>query len=724
MRVALDAPLRQLFDYLPPSDGDPANWLPGARVTVPFGRRSLTGLIVEVGASSQLPRSRLRAALALLDAEPVFDPATFELIRWAAAYYHHPIGEAFATALPALLRAGRPLAAREQRWRLTRAADAPAGVKPRLGSRQQAVLAALRAESSLGREALAALGGAEALRSLVKRGWIERFELEVSELPATATPPAPAPALTEAQRAAVDVIGATLGSFAPVLLHGVTGSGKTEVYVRAIEQVLARGQQALLLVPEIGLTPQAIARLSARLPVPLAVLHSGLSDAERLAMWRAARSGRAPVVIGTRSAVFVPLANVGIIVVDEEHDASYKQQDGFRYSARDLAVIRAKRHGIPVILGSATPSLETLQNALAGRYRRLDLPLRAAAARAPKMTLVDLRAHEARHGLATPAVLAMQQHLAAHGQVLLYLNRRGFAPALYCSHCGWAAPCADCDARLTVHLRPPRLICHHCGANAPVPFACPRCASELHPVGQGTERIEEALAELFPGVAIVRIDRDTVQSRGQIDAALQRVHSGAARILVGTQMLSKGHDFPDVTLVVVLNADQGLFGTDFRASERLAQSIVQVAGRAGRAARPGEVLVQTAWPEHPLLTRLLTEGYDGFAAVALGERAAAAWPPFSHLAVLRAEAAGRERALAFLVAARSAMPATADVRVLGPATAAMERRAGRHRAQLLLEARERRPLQRLLEAWLPRVEALPAARRVRWAIDVDPLEVS
>jgi primosomal protein N' (replication factor Y) len=532
--------------------------------------------------------------------------------------------------------------------------------------------------------------------------------------------------LTPAQQRAVEEIGAALGGFESFLLHGVTGSGKTEVYLRAILQVLARGEQALVLVPEIALTPQAVARFSARIPGPLAVLHSGLTDGERLAMWRAARSGAAAVVIGTRSAIFVPLARPGLIVIDEEHDSSYKQQDGFRYSARDLAVIRAQHHRIPVVLGSATPALETLHNALSNRYRRLDLPERTGSAGLPRMSLIDLRVHEQRHGIATPSALAMARHLGAGGQVLLYLNRRGFAPTLFCPGCGFAAACSKCDARLTVHLRSHDLVCHHCGARAPTPFACPRCASELRPVGQGTERIEDALDELFPGVPVVRIDRDTVQGRGQIEAALLRVHSGDARILVGTQMLTKGHDFPDVTLVVVLNADQGLFGSDFRASERLAQSIVQVAGRAGRASRPGEVLIQSAYPEHPLLSRLLEAGYDGFARAALEERSAAHWPPFSRLAVLRAEGRSRELAFGFLDAARAASRGCTrgGVRIQGPAPAVMERRAGRHRAQLLLEAAQRAPLQRLLGEWLPIVEALPDARRVRWSIDVDPLDVT
>jgi primosomal protein N' (replication factor Y) len=727
LRVALDTPLRRTFDYLPPPDGLPA--VPGARVEVPFGTRTLVGVVVEVGTGSELPVAKLRAARAVLDAEPVLDPVTFELVRWAADYYHHPIGEAWATALPTLLRAGRPLTARETRWRLTEAGLEAVATGKRLGPRQRALVDALaQAEGSIGDEELDALGAQvrDALRALVKRGWVESFEVETPAIEPPPPQPAAGPSPTPAQQVAVERIGAALGGFAPFLLHGVTGSGKTEVYLRVIEQALAQGRQALVLVPEIGLTPQAIARFRARFAVPIAVLHSGLTGAERLAMWRAARDGSAPVVIGTRSAVFVPLPDPGVIVVDEEHDSSYKQQDGFRYSARDLAVIRAQRHGIPVVLGSATPSLETLHNAAEGRYRRVDLPERAGAAGQPRVAVVDLRVQPQTHGIATPVALAMQRHLEAGAQVLLYLNRRGFAPTLFCPNCGWSAPCENCDARLTVHRRRHVLACHHCGAEAPVPYACPQCATEVRPVGQGTERIEDALDELFPGVPVVRVDRDTIRRRGEIETALERVHSGEARILVGTQMLTKGHDFPDVTLVAVLNADQGLFGTDFRASERLAQTIVQVSGRAGRAARPGEVLVQSACPDHPLLRNLLDSGYDGFAAAALVERAQAHWPPYSRLAVLRAEAGTQELPMTFLTAARDAARPLerGGVRLLGPAPAAMERRAGRWRAQLLLESATRGPLQRLLGEWLPRIEALPEARRVRWSLDVDPLEVT
>jgi primosomal protein N' (replication factor Y) len=728
LRVALDTPLRRLFDYLPPPESDAAI-TPGVRVEVPFGPRSLVGVVVDVAASSELPLSRLRAAHAVLDSEPVLDAVTFDLVRWAADYYHHPVGEAYAAALPTLLRAGRPLTARETRWQLTPMGFEAVATGKRLGPRQRALVDAMSAGGgTIGDDDLETLGAEarDSLRALVKRGWAESFELDPPAVEPPPHAPAAGPSLTPAQDVAVREIGAALGGFAPFLLHGVTGSGKTEVYLRVIERALERGQQALVLVPEIGLTPQAVARFRARFGVPLAVLHSALTSAERLAMWRAARDGSAPVVIGTRSAVFVPLPNPGVIVVDEEHDTSYKQQDGFRYSARDLAVIRAQRHGIPVVLGSATPSLETLSNAITGRYRRADLPERAGAAGKPRVAVVDLRVQPQQNGIATPVAMAMQRHLDAGAQVLLYLNRRGFAPTLFCPNCAWSAPCENCDARMTVHRRRHVLACHHCGAEAAVPYACPVCSTEVRPVGQGTERIEDALDELFPGMPVVRVDRDTIRKRGEIEAALDRVQSGEARILVGTQMLTKGHDFPDVTLVAVLNADQGLFGTDFRAAERLAQTIIQVSGRAGRASRPGEVLVQSACPDHPLLKNLLDAGYDGFAAAALVEREQAHWPPYSRLAVLRAEAGTVELPMNFLTAARDASRDLdrTGVRLLGPAPAAMERRAGRWRAQLLLESTARGPLQRLLGEWLPRVEALPEARRVRWSIDVDPLEVT
>jgi primosomal protein N' (replication factor Y) len=726
--VAVDAPLRRLFDYLAPQQVAPELIVPGMRVWVPFGRRRVIGVVMERRASSELPESKLRTAIAVVDDEPLIDAPLMELLRWAADYYRHPPGEVLAAALPAPLRSGDSMIETTERWTLSAAArtDGLAAL-PSRANRLRELVEFLETRDGADAAGLATLSPRwrDHVRELEKRGWVTRFRAPGPPLPRPEVRVGAAPEPTSDQHAAIQAITAAHGRHASFLLHGVTGSGKTEVYLRAIEQVVARGEQALVLVPEIALTPQLVARFAARFAAPLAVLHSSLNDQERLRAWRAARSGAAPVVIGTRSAIFAPLARPGLIVVDEEHDASYKQQEGFRYSARDLALVRAQRLAIPVVLGSATPSLESLERARSGRAVLLPLPDRTAGASQPALHLVDLRRHAATQGIATPVVLAIKRHLDAGGQVLLYLNRRGYAPTLFCPSCGWAAPCPRCDARLTVHQRERRLHCHHCGTEQRAPETCPTCGEAVKPVGQGTERIEETLAQLFPGTPLARIDRDAVRRRGALEAALERVTSGEVRLLVGTQMLTKGHHFPDVSLVVVLNADQGLFGTDFRASERLAQSIVQVAGRAGRAERPGEVLIQTEYPEHPLLAQLVGGGYDAFAAAALEERRQARWPPFARIAVLRAEAARRDGPLEFLERAReiAAFMAGTEVEILGPASAPMERRAGHYRAQLLLHAASHAPLQRLFARWLPAVEELPEARKVRWSLDVDPLEL-
>jgi len=728
LRLAVDVPLRRLFDYRPPPGVDPDRLAPGVRLWVPFGRRRVVGVLIERPATTDVPAGKLRAAASLIDDTPVLDAALLELLRWSADYYHHAPGEVIAAALPAPLRVGTAATDVAECWTLSAAARA--GELPPLSTRAvqlRAMAEALDRPVPVEPAALAALSARwrEHLRELEKRGWALRVEVGPAASPRKPVHVAVGPQPTPSQQQAIEAIGAATDRHQSFLLHGVTGSGKTEVYLRAIAEVVARGRQALVLVPEISLTPQLVARFAERFDAPLAVLHSSLTDQERLRAWRAARSGEAPVIIGTRSAIFAPLASPGLIVVDEEHDASYKQQEGFRYSARDLALARAQRLGVPVVLGSATPSLESLERVQSGRARLLELPGRTAGAKPPTLQLVDLRRHAATQGIATPVVLTIQRHLAAGGQVLLYLNRRGYAPTLFCPACGWAAPCPRCDARLTVHQREGRLHCHHCGSEQRIPELCPTCGEPAKPVGQGTERIEETLAQLFPDAPLERIDRDAVRRRGALEAALDRVTSGAVRLLVGTQMLTKGHHFPDVSLVVVLNADQGLFGTDFRASERLAQSIVQVAGRAGRAERPGEVLIQTEYPEHPLLAQLIAGGYDAFATAALEERRAARWPPFARIAVLRAEAPRRELPVEFLERARDIALSLAPpaLEVLGPATAPMERRAGLYRAQLLLHAPTHSPLQRLLASLVPAVDELPEARRVRWSLDVDPLEL-
>jgi primosomal protein N' (replication factor Y) len=740
LRVAVDCPLRSLLDYLPPV-GLRARDLPaGARVRVPMGTRSAVGVIVAHAEDSQLAPQRLRRIGALLDSEPLFDAALLELLRWTASYYQHPPGEVFAAALPTALRAGQAATAQESWLALTEAGrSAVAAGEPKRAPRQRELATLLATHP----EGLAAteLDAAEpdwrsSARALNKRGWTELLlraaspvaaALSAGGVPAAGAAAAPvdeAPELSTAQTEAVAAVDACAGRFGSFLLQGATGSGKTEVYLRLVLRALERGAGALVLVPEIGLTPQLLERFRSRLRVPIAVLHSALSDGERLQAWRSVRAGVARVVIGTRSAIFAPVQRLGLIVVDEEHDSSYKQQEGgCRYSARDLAVRRAQQSGLPVVLGSATPALESLHNVQLGRYRQLLLPRRADQAAAPRIALIDLRAHAVHAGLAGPVTQAIARHLASDGQVLVYLNRRGYAPTLLCTSCGWIAPCSECDARLTVHRGAAQLRCHYCGAAQPLPTRCGRCGFAVRPVGQGTERIAETLASMFPTAALARLDRDTVHSAADMEAVMHSLLDGSTRILVGTQMVTKGHHFPGVSLVAVINADQGLFSADFRAAERLAQTIVQVAGRAGRGTRAGEVLIQTEYPEHPLLQNLLNNGYEGFAAGALAEREAAHWPPFGRLALLRASGRSAATALDFLREARECAAAAPPARLLGPVPASMARRAGRYHAQLLIETAGRGELHRFLEQWLQRVERLPSARRVRWALDVDPLDI-
>ena len=697
------------------------------RIEVPFGRRRVIGVLIAVTDRSEVPESKLRRALQLIDREPIFDEPLFNLLQWSAEYYRHPIGEVMAAALPGTLITGAALTASRECWQINK--DALHDAQQTLSKRATRLHTLLNHLSDGEWHDATTLSGVHeqwraSIRTLEQRGYVQRA---VKPVVRSSQPPPPsltALQLSAAQHRAVQRIINSLGQFSTLLLHGVTGSGKTEVYLQAIAAVVQRGEQALVLAPEIALTPQLVERFSHRFSTPIAVLHSALNDSERLSAWRAARTGQAGIVIGTRSAIFTAFQNLGLIIVDEEHDASYKQQEGFRYSARDLAIARAQRHSIPVVLGSATPSLESILRVKRKPEDLLTLPERAGGAQSPTLHLVDLRQHAANQGLSTPVMLSIRKHLDAQGQVLLYLNRRGFAPVLFCPGCGWSAPCPRCDARLTVHQRRHKLICHHCAHEQPLKSACPSCNAEVKAVGQGTERIEETLHKIYPDAPLVRIDRDSVSRKGELDATLAKVHGGEAKLLVGTQMLSKGHHFPDVSLVVILDADQGLFSTEFRASERLAQSILQVAGRAGRGDRHGEVLIQTEYPEHPLLQRLLHEGYTGFANAALDEREHAHWPPFTRIALLRAEATALPIAIRFLqLAQQIAKQHHKKVRILGPAPAPMTRRAGMHRAQLLLHADTVGPLQTLLAALLPQLDALPEAKKVRWSVDVDPIEL-
>jgi primosomal protein N' (replication factor Y) len=725
LRIAIPAPLRSTFDYLPPKNIEVDTLQPGQRVRVPFGRQEVCGVITGLDNNSDIPRHRLKAVHEVLDSNDALIPADLlELLLWCSRYYHHPVGEVITAALPGRLRQGRPAEnPGRQSWLPT-----TTGLSCELSSlsrapRQQHLMELLQGHrDGLQADELDTLSPnwRDAMARLVDKSLVE-----IKQLPCLADNPAgsgqPDVHLNADQQQAVDRVTASLDRFQTYLLDGVTGSGKTEVYLEIIQTAIAKGKQALVLVPEISLTPQTVTRFRNRFQQPIAVLHSGLNDQERLCAWLSARDSRAPIVIGTRSAVFTPMPNLGVIIIDEEHDASFKQQDGFRYHARDVAVMRARNAGIPVILGSATPSLESLYNASEERYQRLHLPNRVASAKVPPVHILDIRQQTLSSGMSPQLLEIIRQHLQDGGQTLLFLNRRGYAPTLMCHGCGWTAACQRCDARLTLHQGRQRLCCHHCGHEAGIPSRCPECGEALHSYGQGTERIEEALGKSFPDVGITRVDRDSTRRQGSMEKRLDEIHRGEARLLIGTQMLAKGHHFPDVSLVAILDIDQGLYSADYRASERMAQLIIQVAGRAGRADRPGEVYVQTHHPDHPLLK----QGYGAFAEKALQERCSAELPPCSHMALLRAEAVDRNLPLSFLEQARHASETlqSNQVSLLGPVPAPMEKRAGRYRAQLMVQSRDRAALHNFLTPWLNRLDELPSARRVRWSVDVDPVDM-
>ena len=657
LRVALDVPLDTLFDYRLP-DGLAIE--AGERIAVPFGTRQRFGLAVETASRSEVPEHKLKEVARVLEGVPKLPPDWLDFIRFLAAYYQRPFGETAVAALPPRLRSLRPLPKKT----LAATESEPCGT---------------------------------------------RF--------------VPSHAPTAAQSAAIERIAATLGSFRAFLLHGVTGSGKTEVYQHLIARVLDRNAQALVLVPEISLTPQLEARIRSAFPdTRVAVMHSGLEDVARTSAWLASAKGDAGIVLGTRLAVLGPMPRLGLVVVDEEHDTSFKQQEGLRYSARDAAVALAQRARCPVILGTATPSLESWQNSQSGRYERVDLPERAVpGARLPQVRPIDLRTEPVEHGLARSSIEAISARLARSEQSLVFINRRGYAPVLACEACGWAAGCTRCTARLVLHTVDRCLRCHHCGAEHPVPRHCPTCGNaDLRPVGRGTQRIEESIARLFPGARVVRIDRDVARKRKALAQTLEEVRRGEGDILVGTQLLAKGHDFPRLTLVCVLEADNALFSTDYRATERLFSTLVQVAGRAGRREEPGEVRVQTRYPAHPLFAALARHDYAGFAATLLAERRAGGFPPFVFELALRAEAKKLDAALEFLRQAKR-LVAPGRVRAYDPVPLVITRRAGLERAQLIAQSESRRALQEYAGKLRAALQALDS-RRVRWHLDVDPIE--
>lgn len=737
LRLAVPSPLRRLFDYLPPAEMSRSvaeRLQPGVRVLVPFGPRQLVAVLISVESDSSVSHGRLRHALDILDPQPLLPASLMQLYLWAAQYYQHPPGDVFHNMLPALLRQGRPANHPGRKvWCLSAAGRALSLNDLKRAPRQREIVDYLSEHEELDRELLTELAiSTTALSSLQKAGLVETVERP----PLARRPPAIKPIaesalpLNDEQRAAVESIRQAIGSFACFLLDGVTGSGKTEVYLQVIAEVLEQSRQALVLVPEISLTPQTIIRFRKRFQCRIAVLHSGLTDTERLDAWLQARDGIADIVIGTRSALFTPLARPGVIIIDEEHDNSFKQQDGFRYSARDLAIVRARNENIGIVLGSATPSLETLHNALCGRYQHLQLTDRAGGAARPMLRLLDTTHEVLQEGFSATLLQQIGDHLQRGNQVLVFINRRGFAPTLQCADCGWVAECVHCDARMTLHKTHAHLRCHHCDARRPIDRHCPLCKSkQLQALGLGTERSEVFLSRVFPAARVLRVDRDSTRRKNELDILLNEVHQGEPCILIGTQMLAKGHHFPRVTLVAVLDADAGLFSADFRGQEHTAQLLMQVAGRSGREGQPGEVLIQTRHATHNTLQALIHHGYGTFARTVLLEREAAHMPPFAHLALIRAEATDFNTPEQFLIKVRQCatrllgpLEGTA-VMLMGPLPAPMERRAGKFRAQLLMQSAQRSNLQQLLSQLCPELENLKESRGVRWSIDVDPQDM-
>lgn len=732
--VALPTPMRCSFEYTAPEplDASRSNILPGCRVLVPFGKQTLVGVVVAVADTASYAVEKLKAIIEVLDTKPILSSEVLQLCQWTSDYYQHPLGEVLHAALPIQLRKpeGSAELPAERWWRHTHEGKGLPESALRNGSKQQKLHQLLLQRGSLRETELLSAGISQAvLKALEQKDLICHFR-QTLDAPSHSADcllaQAPIELNQEQQVALAEIRHHRYGAY---LLDGTTGSGKTEVYLHAIARTLQAGKQALILVPEIGLTPQTVARFQNRFQVPIVQLHSNVSHGQRTQNWIAATAGRARIVIGTRLAIFTPMPELGIIIIDEEHDLSFKQQDGLRYSARDLAVMRAFRLNIPLLLGSATPSLESLYNAQQHRYTHLHLTQRAGDAQAPQIHCVDMRKEPSGTALSATATAAMARALERGEQVLVFINRRGYAPALICHTCGWSAACKACDARLTVHNFPKRLRCHHCGLQKPVPQSCPSCHNpELNAQGQGTERCELTLQHMFPKVEVIRVDQDSMQAKNAMGKLTEKVLRGEPCVLVGTQMLAKGHHFPKVTVAVLIDIDQGLFSGDFRGPERMGQQIIQVAGRAGRAHLPGLVLLQTYQPDHPLLQCLIHDGYHTFAHALLQERLATRLPPTAHMAVFRAESKRQENAIDFLklVAqrARQLQPPTPSHRYLGPIPALQEKRNERFRFQLQLCFANRAELQMLLFNLIQELAKHALAQRTRWSIDVDPQDMA
>ncbi|KTD20899.1 Primosomal protein N' (replication factor Y) [Legionella lansingensis] len=718
-QICIPHTYRDYFDYHVNGPLSPGI---GIRVWVPFRNQTRLGLVI--GKHTQSPHTELKSVSSIIDTEPLLTQNMLNFFKWVASYYQSPLSEIIPLAIPKNYRLGNkselPLRCY---YRLMLDVERAHSLIPSRAHKQHALINFLADTGATDKKTLLQKGFTHAqLDHLIKLNILAiKNEVSIPQSNSTLSPPL---ILNAEQDVAVQTICRQLHHYHCFLLQGITGSGKTEVYLQVIAQVLAQGKQVLVLVPEIGLTPQLLSRFTARFAEPMAVIHSNLNERERQSTWQLAKDNLVKLVIGTRTAIFTPMPELGLIVIDEEHDPSLKQMEGVRYSARDTALMRAHMEGIPIILGSATPSLESLYNCMQAKYSLLRLNQRALSKSPLHYQIIDIRNTPLQHGLAAKTLNTIAEHLQQNNQVMVFINRRGFAPVLLCHHCGWMADCPACDSHLTLHRQMGRLVCHHCGLTTIIPGHCRTCHSqELLPIGAGTQRIHEYLSNHFPNINLLRVDRDEVRKKNALDNHLERIHRGEAQLIVGTQMLAKGHHFPRLTLVVVVDTDAGFYNQDFRALERLGQLLTQVSGRAGRAERPGQVLIQSHLPHHPLLNLLIQQGYDSFAQALLTLRQQADLPPYRFLALIRAQDKSAKKVLDFLHLLKEQL-VLHEVTTLGPAPAPLARRANQHRMQLLIKASSRKILQTRLTQLRQWLTMNKLTNHVRWNVDIDPMDLS
>ena len=726
LKVALDVPLYKLFDYQLNKKNSTKPSI-GSRVLVPFGKQKKVGVIIDIVNRSSVAKSKLKECISILDENPIFEKKQLDFIHFASNYYQYPLGRVLYAAMPGNLRKGKSLTKFIDSIVITdNGKNVDLDSLKKRAPKQAALMSILMENHTLDSNGLSNIfpEWKKYSKRPIEKNWIKIEQIiephkDTQKLDKNTKGPA---LNSEQKKAILDVKKSS--TFNTFLLDGVTGSGKTEIYLSLISDVIERGQDALILVPEIGLINQLNRRIEVRLGIKPSQYHSGLTEKERFITWKKIQESKTRIILGTRSAILAPFKNLGLIVVDEEHDISYKQQEGFRYSARDLAVMRAKNFNIPIILGSATPSLESFNQHVNNKYKYLTLKKRAGNAKMPSMHLIDLNKGHSEDGLSKLLIKSMNEHIENDGQILVFINRRGYAPTLICKTCNFIAECSRCDSRMTLYLSKKLLLCHHCNYKEKYKNSCIKCDSEMIALGQGSQRIEDSLKKHFPNEQILRIDSDSTQQKNSLDEALEKAKAGKAKILVGTQMLSKGHHFSSLSLVVVVNADQGLFSNDFRGSERLAQNIIQVAGRAGREKKKGQVIIQTEYPDHPFWPLLFQGGYKEIVEMTLMDRKSANWPPYSFIVLIRAQSHRKKYTWSFLEEAKKILISQKpNFSILGPVSAPMEKKASHYRGQLLLQSEGRKSLNQTLKMFIDEIERKKFIRRVKWSIDVDPIEL-